>query len=255
MTLLLKNVSYSYNNKNNPKNQILSNLNMEVKKGEFISIVGRSGTGKSTILRLMTGLLKPEEGEISIDDSEISLGDVGFMPQKDLLLPWRTILDNILIASEIQKDSQLSKDEARVWLQRVGLGEYENALPKQLSGGMRQRVAFLRTLLTGKDVLLLDEPFGALDALTKKEMQSWLLSIWQDLKKTIVFITHDLEEAIYVSDRIFLLHQNHQVEEISIPLPRPRKSEMLFSKEIITLRQELEKKIANESTQKFSTNL
>ncbi|WP_299512155.1 ABC transporter ATP-binding protein [uncultured Rummeliibacillus sp.] len=255
MTLKLKNISYSYSNKDKQKNQVISKLNMEIKKGEFISIVGRSGTGKSTILRLMTGLLQPDEGEIRIDDLEISLGDVGYMPQKDLLLPWRTILDNILIASEIQKDLHISKDEARVWLQRVGLSEYEHALPKQLSGGMRQRVAFLRALLTGKDVLLLDEPFGALDALTKKEMQSWLLSIWQDLNKTIVFITHDLEEAIFVSDRILLLHPDQRIEEILIPLPRPRKSEMLFSEEIVTLRQELEKKIANESTQKFSTNL
>ncbi|RIJ66438.1 ABC transporter ATP-binding protein [Rummeliibacillus sp. TYF005] len=255
MTLKLKNISYSYSNKDKQKNQVISKLNMEIKKGEFISIVGRSGTGKSTILRLMTGLLQPDEGEIRIDDLEISLGDVGYMPQKDLLLPWRTILDNILIASEIQKDLHISKDEARIWLQRVGLSEYEHALPKQLSGGMRQRVAFLRALLTGKDVLLLDEPFGALDALTKKEMQSWLLSIWQDLNKTIVFITHDLEEAIFVSDRILLLHPDQRIEEILIPLPRPRKSEMLFSEEIVTLRQELEKKIANESTQKFSTNL
>lgn len=255
MTLVLKNVSYSYTDKNKQKKLVISNLNMEINNGEFISIVGRSGTGKSTILRLMTGLIQPDEGNVQIDKKDISLGNVGYMPQKDLLLPWRTILDNIMLASEIQGNSTISKDEARVWLQRVGLSEYENALPKQLSGGMRQRAAFLRTLLTGKDVLLLDESFGALDALTKKEMQSWLLSIWRDTGKTIVFITHDLEEAIFLSDKILLLHQDYSIEEISITLSRPRKLEMLHSEKIVTLRQELEKKIAHETIQKFSANI
>lgn len=248
MTVVLKNVSYSYTNEKRQKNLVISQLNMEINNGEFISIIGRSGTGKSTILRLMTGLLQPDEGEIQIDQKDISLGDVGYMPQKDLLLPWRTILDNIMIASEIQQDVHMTKEEASIWLQRVGLSGYEHVLPKQLSGGMRQRAAFLRALLTGKDVLLLDEPFGALDALTKKEMQSWLLSMWQDLNKTIVFITHDLEEAIFLSDRILLLHPDHRIEEISVPLSRPRKPEMLLSEEAVTLRQKLEKKIANETT-------
>ncbi len=247
MTLTLKNISYSFTNEKKQKNKVISNLNMQVQNGEFVSIIGKSGTGKSTILRLIAGLLVPSEGQIQIDQKNITLGDVGYMPQKDLLLPWRTILDNILIASEIQKDLHISKDEARIWLERVGLSEYENALPKQLSGGMRQRAAFLRALLTGKDVLLLDEPFGALDSFTKKEMQSWLLSIWQDLNKTICFITHDLEEAIFLSDRIFLLHRDLHMEEISIDLPRPREVKMLHSQKIIELRQELEFKIAYET--------
>ncbi|WP_102691512.1 ABC transporter ATP-binding protein [Rummeliibacillus pycnus] len=247
MALILKDVSYSFTDENKSKKKVISHLNMEVQQGEFVSIIGKSGTGKSTILRLITGLLRPEEGEIQINENDISLGDVGYMPQKDLLLPWRSILENIMLASEIQKDLHISKEEARMWLQRVGLSDYENALPKQLSGGMRQRVAFLRALLTGKDVLLLDEPFGALDALTKREMQSWLLSIWQDLNKTIIFITHDLEEAIYLSDRILLLHRNHDLEEISIELQRPRIPEMIHSQKIVTLRQELEKKISNET--------
>ncbi|MFJ8261997.1 ABC transporter ATP-binding protein [Rummeliibacillus sp. NPDC094406] len=247
MALILKNVSYSFTNEDKQKKNVISNLNLEVQQGEFVSIIGQSGTGKSTILRLITGLLQQDEGEIQINQKDISLGDVGYMPQKDLLLPWRTILENIMLASEIQKDLYISKEEARMWLQRVGLSDYENALPKQLSGGMRQRVAFLRALLTGKDVLLLDEPFGALDALTKKEMQAWLLSIWQDLNKTIVFITHDLEEAIYLSDHILLLHRNQEIEEIPVELPRPRQPEMIHSQKIVTLRQELEKKISNET--------
>jgi len=247
MALILKNVSYSFTNEDKQKKNVISHLNMEVQQGEFVSIIGQSGTGKSTILRLITGLLQQDEGEIQINQKDISLGDVGYMPQKDLLLPWRTILENIMLASEIQKDLRITKEEARMWLKRVGLIDYENALPKQLSGGMRQRVAFLRALLTGKDVLLLDEPFGALDALTKKEMQAWLLSIWQDLNKTIVFITHDLEEAIYLSDRILLLHRKKELEEITVALPRPRQPEMIHSQKIVALRQELEKKISNET--------
>lgn len=247
MTLILKNVSYTFTNENKQKNQVISNLSLEIKQGEFVSLIGKSGTGKSTIFKLITGLLKQDEGQILIDGKEISPGDVGYMPQRDLLLPWRTIIDNILIASEIQKNLKITKEEARLWLERVGLKEYENALPNQLSGGMRQRAAFLRALLTGKEVLLLDEPFGALDALTKRDMQKWLLSMWQELNKTIVFITHDLEEAALLSDRILLLHGNKTLEELKVDLPRPRDSQLILSEKVITLRRELEKKISNET--------
>lgn len=247
MTLVLKDVSYTFINEDKQANHVISHLNLEVRQGEFVSLIGKSGTGKSTILKLITGLLKQDEGEILIDDQAIKLGDVGYMPQHDLLLPWRTIMDNIMLVAEVQKDSQLTKDEARMWLERVGLGDYEQALPKQLSGGMRQRAAFLRALLTGKDVLLLDEPFGALDAFTKKDMQAWLLSMWQELRKTVLFITHDLEEAVFLSDRILLLHPNRTVEEITVDVPRPRNKQSLHSTELVSLRQELEKKIANET--------
>ncbi|TKC19167.1 ABC transporter ATP-binding protein [Robertmurraya kyonggiensis] len=239
MTLLLKNVTYTFPKEKKP---IISDLNLKIEKGEFVSLIGKSGTGKSTILKLITGLLKQALGEITINGQPISLGDVGYMPQKDLLLPWRTVMDNIMIGAEIQKDLQLTKEDARNWLKRVGLIDYEQALPNQISGGMRQRVAFLRAMLTGKEVLLLDEPFGALDSITKKEMQAWLLSIWQELDKTIVFITHDLEEASYLSDRIILLKQ-YSVEEIEVPLHRPRHADMLHSSELVGLRRELEKKI------------
>ncbi|MED3575281.1 ABC transporter ATP-binding protein [Cytobacillus praedii] len=247
MTLVLKNVSYTFTNKGNQSNKVISELSMQVNRGEFVSLIGKSGTGKSTILKLVTGLLTQDEGEISIDGMPISLGDVGYMPQRDLLLPWRSILDNIIISAEFRKDLQITREKARHWLNRVGLIEYENALPKQLSGGMRQRAAFLRALLTGKDLLLLDEPFGALDALTKREMQAWLLSIWQELNKTVLFITHDLEEACFLSDRIILLHPDKKVEKINVDLPRPRFPELLHSTELAGLRHELEKKIANET--------
>lgn len=243
MTLVLKNVSFSFTNQDN---NILSGINLSLQQGEFVSMIGKSGTGKSTILKLISGLLTPETGDISIQGKAVSLGDVGYMPQRDLLLPWRSIIDNMMITGELNKKVGITKKEARNWLERVGLLEYENALPKELSGGMRQRVSFLRALLTGKNVLLLDEPFGALDALTKKEMQTWLLSIWQELDKTILFITHDLEEAIYMSDRIVLLSRNQALQEIAVDLPRPRTPDMRYSKELMTLRRMLEKEISNE---------
>lgn len=242
MTVILKNVSYTFQQR---QNQVISNLSMTVQQGEFVSIVGKSGTGKSTIFKMLTGLLTPDEGKIEINNEKVVTGAVGYMPQKDLLLPWCTILENVMLASEIQRNLKLTKEEASMWLQRVGLADYVHAYPKQLSGGMKQRAAFLRALLTGKDVLLLDEPFGALDALTKREMQAWLLSIWQDLNKTVIFITHDLEEAIYLSDRIIILQQDKTTEEVAIPLPRPRQPDILYSPELQQLRRELERKLAN----------
>lgn len=243
MTVSLQNVTFAFEKNEVP---IISKLNMEIRQGEFVSIIGRSGTGKSTIFKLITGLLTPDEGCILINRVQVSSGDVGFMPQKDLLLPWRTILQNVMLAAEIQKGVTLSKEDAIAWIERVGLKDYVNAYPKELSGGMRQRAAFLRALLGGKDVLLLDEPFGALDTFTKKEMQSWLLSIWQELKKTVLFITHDLEEAILLSDRIIILHQDKSIEDIGVDLPRPRSSEMLFTDAGLALRRELERKISSE---------
>lgn len=242
MTVFINNVSYTFQPGGR---QILSNLTLTIQPGEFVSVVGKSGTGKSTIFKLLTGLLTPDKGEMTIYNQPASPGMVGYMPQKDLLLPWRTILENVMLATEIQKDLQLTKEQAITWLERVGLEEYIHAYPRELSGGMRQRAAFLRALLTGKDVLLLDEPFGALDALTKREMQAWLLSVWQDLNKTVLFITHDLEEAIFLSDRIVILQPDYAVEEIMVPIPRPRKPEILYSTELQNLRRELEGKIAD----------
>jgi len=242
--LELKNVSFSFQHNGD---NIISNLDMKLEHGEFVSLVGKSGSGKSTILKLITGLLKQDTGEILINGKPVSLGDVGYMPQRDLLLPWRTILENIMLPSELRKDVHISAEEAESWLDKVGLLDYKDALPKQLSGGMRQRASFLRALFTGKDLLLLDEPFGALDALTKKEMQQWLLSIWKESNKTILFITHDLEEACFLSDRILLLHPKKKIEEMNVSLPRPRVPDMLHKKEMVTLRQNLEKKIAYET--------
>ncbi|MDQ0157481.1 ABC transporter ATP-binding protein [Robertmurraya andreesenii] len=243
MTLIIKNLSYTYPNHKKPT---ISEVHVTVKKGEFISLIGKSGSGKSTLLKLITGILYQDAGDIKLNDRSITLGDVGYMPQQDLLLPWRTVLENIMLPVEIQKNSHLTREEVRKWLERAGLAGYEQAYPNQLSGGMRQRVSFLRAMITGKDLLLLDEPFGALDSFTKKEMQTWLLSIWRDSKKTIFFITHDLEEACYLSDRILLLKPDHPMEEIVVGLPRPRPSDIVYTSKLVELRHKLEKKMTDE---------
>jgi putative hydroxymethylpyrimidine transport system ATP-binding protein len=247
--LSVKELSYSFS-KDSAKS-ILSGISIDVKAGEFVSIIGTSGSGKSTLFKLITGLLEPKDGQIWINgkQSDKRLGKVAYMPQKDLLLPWRTVIDNILLPIELAKGNKKQLIvEIREWLSRFGLSEYEEAYPHELSGGMRQRVAFLRTIMTGKDLLLLDEPFGALDSMTKRKMHSWLLSLWGELQKTVLFITHDLEEAILLSDRIYLLpsESNQSIQEMKINLPRPRSSNFIYQSEFIEMRKELERLIHDE---------
>jgi putative hydroxymethylpyrimidine transport system ATP-binding protein len=231
------------------KKSIFQSLSIDVRPGEFVSVIGPSGSGKSTLFKLITGLLEPDHGEIQImgERTEQRLGKVGYMPQKDLLIPWKTVLENVVLPLEVRKESKQQKlTEIREWLSRFGLADYEKAYPHELSGGMRQRAAFLRTIMTGKDLLLLDEPFGALDSLTKRNMHSWLLGLWGELQKTVLFITHDLEEAILLSDRIYLL-KDEGVHEMRVNLPRPRSSELIYQPEFMAMRKELEWLIHHES--------
>lgn len=249
--LSLHDLSYSFARTHNEP-PLFQQLSMHVHAGEFISIIGASGCGKSTLFKLIAGLLEPLRGEIRIHGEQVThrLGTVAYMPQKDLLLPWRTVLDNCLLSWELnreqsRRDKEDTITEIKEILHRFGLGKYELAFPDELSGGMRQRVAFLRTLITGHDLMLLDEPFGALDAMTKREMHRWLLELWEDLHKTVLFITHDLEEAILLSDRIFLMpHDSDQgIQEIVVNLPRPRHYEMNYDPHFIELRQDLERRL------------
>jgi putative hydroxymethylpyrimidine transport system ATP-binding protein len=246
--LTIDKLSYSFSEGKPP---IFQDISIDVKKGEFVSVIGSSGSGKSTLFKLINGLLEPQQGEIRMYGEKIGdrLGNVGYMPQKDLLLPWRTVLDNVLLPVEVMKVSKKQKiAEVREWLSRFGLAEYEHAYPHELSGGMKQRVAFLRTIATGRELLLLDEPFGALDSLTKRTMHNWLLDLWGELQKTVLFITHDLEEAILLSDRIYLIggKGNHQIKEVKVNLTRPRSSELIYQSEFIAMRKELEWLIQHE---------
>ena len=223
---------------------MLKNLSFSVEQGEFISIIGASGCGKSTIFRLINALEKPESGEILVNKNSIKdmKNYSAYMPQKDLLFPWRTIGENLSLPMEIQKVKK-SDRESRVddILKEVGLSAYKDKFPKDLSGGMKQRVSFARTLLTGSELLLLDEPFSALDSLTKISMQEWLLEEWKHFNKTILFITHDVEEAIFLSKSIFIIQDKPitHLERIEVPLEYPRNRSLLQKPEIVELKENL----------------
>ena len=210
----------------------LKDVSFKVMPGEFVTIIGASGSGKSTLFNLCVGLLEPDDGEILIDGEkpENRAGMVGYMPQRDLLLPWRSVLNNVLIPLEIQGiPKRDSRQNALEMLPHFGLESFENEYPSALSGGMRQRAALMRTWLTGRSTLLLDEPFGALDALTRKELQNWLLRVWQEFGRTVMFITHDVEEAVFLADLVIVLsaRPGEIKRELKIDLPRPRRQRMI----------------------------
>lgn len=205
MMLEFKNVSFRYAVDEFP---MMENLSFSVEEGDFVSIIGASGCGKSTIFRLINGLEQLQKGEILVNGKPIREQKQysAFMPQKDLLFPWRTIEKNICLPMELAGVPAAEQAKrCRDVLTQVGLLEYMKKYPKDLSGGMKQRVSFARTLLSGADMLLLDEPFSALDYLTRVEMQEWLLEQWEHYHKTILFITHDVEEAVFLSKKIFVI--------------------------------------------------
>jgi len=233
--LQFHNVSFHYDEK-----PIIDELNASIQEKEFVSIIGPSGCGKSTLFRLITGLEEASAGQIEL--TETKSHPVGYMPQKDMLLPWRTIIENAALPLECQgvqkKEAQV---KAKELLHKFGLQGYEAKYPKDLSGGMRQRVSFIRTLLTGGEILLLDEPFSALDALTKASLQEWLFEQWKEWEKTILFITHDVEEALFLSNRIFVV-ENQPIATLTeriVPLDRNRTRKDLYRPEVLALKDEL----------------
>jgi ABC-type nitrate/sulfonate/bicarbonate transport system ATPase subunit len=222
--------------------QALAPLTLSIPPGRFVSLIGPSGCGKSTVFNIVAGLLRPTAGRVLIDgdDATGTIGRVGYMLQKDLLLPWRTVVDNVILGMEIQGvPLRQARQRALPLLRRYGLGGFEHVHPNALSGGMRQRAALLRTLLFDADVMLLDEPFGALDAQTKLHMQEWLLALWSDFGKTVVFVTHDVEEAIYLSDEIYVMatRPGRLVETIPVPIARPRQRRVSLTREFIDIKE------------------
>lgn len=215
---------------------ILQNLGVSIREGEFVSFVGPSGCGKSTLLNIIAGIEKANSGDVLYEARSVADQDiVSYMPQQDLLLPWRSALQNIVLPLEIEGKSKKDRLEAGMdVLEQFGLAEYANHHPDALSGGMRQRISFLRTYLCDKPLMLLDEPFGKLDAFTKMEVHRWLLHSWQQEKQTIIMVTHDLDEAILLSDRIFIMSQQPStiIGEVKVNLPRPRSMDMLTSAEL-----------------------
>jgi ABC-type nitrate/sulfonate/bicarbonate transport system ATPase subunit len=222
--------------------QALAPVTLSIPKGRFVSLIGPSGCGKSTIFNIIAGLIEPTSGQVLIDgiDATGTIGRVGYMLQKDLLLPWRTVLDNVILGMEIQNiPLRKARERALPLLQRYGLGGFEHLYPAALSGGMRQRAALLRTLLFDTDVILLDEPFGALDAQTKLQMQEWLLALWSDFGKTVVFVTHDIDEAIYLSDEVHVMatRPGRIVTTIPVELPRPRPRTSVLTANFIAIKE------------------
>ena len=212
--------------------EALAPVDLAVGSGEFVSIIGPSGCGKSTLFNIISGLLEATAGHVLIDGTQPRplLGAVGLMPQRDLLMPWRSVLDNVALGLTLA--GRMSRKEARKvaqgYFEEFGLSGYERSWPAQLSGGMRQRAALLRTFLTGHEVILLDEPFGALDALTRRSMQTWLLNVWEARKSTILFVTHDVDEAVLLSDRVYAMagRPGRIALDLRIELPRPRTSQL-----------------------------
>lgn len=224
--LEVKNLTQTFDQKNTAL-RVLDGLNLSVDDGQFVALLGPSGCGKSTLFNIISGLLAPDSGEIYLDGKRIhgNTGDFAYMQQKDLLLPWRTVIRNVLIGPEIHNEPlDTATVEAHQRLAQLGLGGFENSYPMQLSGGMRQRVALVRTLLFRKEILLLDEPFGALDAMTRTVMQSILLDIWAEDRQTVLLITHDVEEALLLADKIYVLTARPAMQkaEVAVPLARPR---------------------------------
>lgn len=227
MKLEVSGLSFSCDNK-----KLFENLDFSIKEGEFVSLLGPSGCGKSTILKLLTGVIQAETGRITVDGQPVTgLSEhFAYMPQNDLLFPWKTILDNVCLYGQIHGSMEEMRREASKNFPAFGLEGYETKYPSSLSGGMRQRAAFLRTALCKADILLLDEPFGALDVITRGDMQDWLISMRARLNRTVLLVTHDMDEALYLSDRILILNQApaHITCEIEIP-DRVRNRDWLYN--------------------------
>jgi ABC-type nitrate/sulfonate/bicarbonate transport system ATPase subunit len=231
----------------------LEDVSISLDEGEFVSILGPSGCGKSTLLALLAGLLEPSSGQILLDgESPVGglLGRIGHMPQRDLLMEWRTTLQNATLGLELAGVGRgAARERALAEVGRFGLAGFEDRRPSELSGGMRQRAALLRTFLAGRDVLALDEPFGALDALTREAMREWLLDVWEADRKTILLVTHDVEEAVFLSDRVYVMsgRPGRIAAEVAVELPRPRRLELTETAAFGELKARLLEPLRNEA--------
>jgi NitT/TauT family transport system ATP-binding protein len=228
--------------------EALRDIDFKVHRREFVCVIGPSGCGKSTLIRILAGLDQASSGEVLLDGAPVKGPgpDRGMVFQGYSLFPWLTVKGNVMFGPKIGGSSRtMAESHAREWLELVGLSKFADAYPHQLSGGMRQRVAIARALVNQPRILLMDEPFGALDAQTRSKMQSHLLDIWRNLDITILFITHDLDEAVYLADRILVLkpHPGEVQEVIEVPVPRPRSAGQFGSVEFQATKARLEQLI------------
>ncbi|HHT63135.1 MAG: ABC transporter ATP-binding protein [Bacillota bacterium] len=211
---------------------VIEDVSLELYEIEFVSLLGLSGSGKSTVFNIISGLVMPDAGEVFIEGKNYTgkTGRVSYMYQKDLLMPWKKIIDNVAIPFLLKgQGKKQAREKVKDYFKVFGLEGFEEKYPFQLSGGMRQRAALLRTYMFSRDIMLLDEPFGGLDAITRSKMHCWLLGILENLKTSILFITHDIEEAVFLSDRIYVLSNRPAriKEEIIIDLPKPRERKIV----------------------------
>jgi ABC-type nitrate/sulfonate/bicarbonate transport system ATPase subunit len=232
---------------------VLADVSVELGAGQLVSLVGPSGCGKSTLLRVLAGLLSPDRGEVLLDGRrpDALLGRVGYMPQDDLLMPWRTTLGNVTLGLELAGVARReARARARAELARFGLDGFERHWPWTLSGGMRQRAALLRTFLAGRGVLLLDEPFAGLDALTREELREWLLDVWEADRKAILMVTHDVEEALFLSERVYVMSSRpgRIRAVVDVPLARPRSPEVVATEQFVAIEQHIRGLLREERT-------
>ena len=230
MVIKIKDINKFYY-RNNKKIQVLEDINLEISKTEFVCILGPSGCGKTTLLRLIAGLEKADSGEIYENGELITKPskDRGFIFQQYSLFPWLTVLDNVMFGLNLTNDSKEENlESAKRYLERVGLADVANSYPHELSGGMKQRVAIIRSLLNHTPVLLMDEPFSALDMQNRHKLQEQLLGVWKRFENTIIFITHDVDESVFLADRVVVMDKNpgrvNKIVDIDLPRPRNRES-------------------------------
>ena len=216
--------------------KVLRDISLQVCEGEHVTVLGPSGCGKSTLMNILTGILEADQGEVTVN------GKIGYMQQKDLLLPWKTCMENVILPdllAGMQKESAISR--AKPYFKTFGLEGFENAGPAEMSGGMRQRASLMRTFLSSGDIFLLDEPFGAVDSITRGNLQQWLIDVTKELGLTILMITHDIEEAILLSDRIYVLSEKPASvkDEIVVDFSEEQKKERLFHPDFLEMKKRI----------------
>lgn len=258
--LRLDSVNITYASGRGEHVPVVRNTTLEVEAGEFLAIIGPSGCGKSTLLNAIAGLMEPTSGAISVNGSQSQrLGRVAYMQQRDLLLPWRTVLNNARLGLELNGMAKQLADEAvKESATHFGLEGVLDFYPWQLSGGMRQRVALLRATLPDSEVLLLDEPFGALDAITRRDLQQWLAGVLNRTNRAVLLVTHDVEEALLLADRVYVMsHPVAGIEtsitaRVHVKVPRPRREETVTTPEFVALKAELMRALSNASASPVS---
>lgn len=241
--LKAENITVKYEN-----SPVIENVSLELNEGEIVSLIGASGCGKTTFFNAVAGLIGIDEGRVFLSGEDITgkTGKISYMLQKDLLLPHYTIIDNVSLPLVMKGEKKkIAREKAKKFFELFGLQGCEKKYPSQLSGGMRQRAALMRTYLTGNDVILLDEPFSALDTITKSMMHSWYLDIIKELKLSTVFVTHDIEEAVLLSDRVYILSgvPGKISDEIKIDLPKPRSIEEVSEVDFVRYKKLIREKI------------